>query len=79
MLNSKSPVGTTDEKSTKAELNPSSPNCTKPLLAAGLNKSRKCDWCNKRKLVEQGYWLGKFDTNKNWFICQSCNLKHNVV
>ncbi len=32
MLNSKSPVGTTDEKSTNDELTTSSPTCTKPLV-----------------------------------------------
>lgn len=39
MLNSKSPVGTTVEKSTKDELTTSSPTCTKPMLATGLPMS----------------------------------------
>ena len=45
-----------------------------------LPKTRKCDWCDKSKSVEQGYWLGKFENSKkDWFICVECNLKHDVV
>lgn len=50
------------------------------VLCEVLPKYRKCDWCKKRKSVEQGYWLGKFENEtKDWFICQECNLKHDVV
>lgn len=36
MLNSKSPVGTTDEKSTKDDVTTSSPTCTKPLVSGSV-------------------------------------------
>ena len=42
-------------------------------------KSKKCDWCNKRKLIRKGYWLGKYDTKKDWFICEPCNLQYDVI
>jgi hypothetical protein len=50
------------------------------VLCEALPKTRKCDWCDKRKSVEQGYWLGKFENQtKDWFICVECNLKHDIV
>jgi hypothetical protein len=65
---------------TKTLNNHDTPPAVKPLLCEVLTKTRKCDWCDKRKLVEQGYWLGKFKNgNKDWFICRECNLKHDVV
>lgn len=39
----------------------------------------KCDWCYKNKKTKEGYLLGKFDSEKEWFICEKCNLKHDVV
>ena len=55
-------------------------NDAKPVLCEVLPKTRKCDWCEKRKLVEHGYWLGKFkNETKEWFICRECNLEHDVV
>lgn len=66
--------------SKKVELKNETANGTKPVLCEVLPKTRKCDWCDKRKSVEQGYWLGKFENgSKDWFICQECNLKHDVV
>ena len=49
------------------------------VLGVVLQKTKKCDWCKKRKTVEQGYWLGKFESEKDWFICQQCNLEKEVV
>ena len=43
-------------------------------------KTKKCDWCKKVKIVENGYLLGKMPNNeKVFFICSDCNLKHDVV
>jgi hypothetical protein len=39
MLNSKSPVGTTDEKSINVDVNPSSPTCTKPIVVGSVSLS----------------------------------------
>jgi len=50
------------------------------VLCEVIPKTRKCDWCKKRKSVEKGYWLGKFENGtKDWFICVECNLTHDVV
>jgi hypothetical protein len=38
MQNSKSPVGTTDDKSINVDVNPSSQTCTKPMLADVLTQ-----------------------------------------
>ncbi len=43
-----------------------------------LKKTCKCNWCNKYKNSEQGYKLGILD-DKKWFICNECNLKHDVI
>lgn len=68
------------EEKNDLSVKPEPGNSTKPLLCEVLPKTRKCDWCEKRKSVEQGYWLGKFkNETKDWFICQSCNLEHDVV
>lgn len=57
-----------------------SPADAKPVLCEMLPKTRKCDWCKKRKSVENGYLIGKLDNEKKcWFICVECNLKHDVV
>ena len=45
-------------------------------------KTKKCDWCNKRKNIDNGYYIGKLEsskTDKEFFICVDCNLKHNIV
>ena len=42
-------------------------------------KTMICNWCNKRKLFFNGYWFGKCTNNKNWFICEKCNLIHDIV
>ena len=40
----------------------------------------KCDWCKKPTHIKKGYYIGKIETGgKEWFICQECNLKHNVI
>jgi len=38
-----------------------------------------CDWCNKPKKSKDGYFIGKIDSEKEWFICDECNLIHDVV
>jgi len=49
---------------------------TKPMLGEGL----KCGWCNKDANKTSGYHLGKYKgKGKDWFICNKCNLKHDVV
>lgn len=43
-------------------------------------KTKKCDWCKARKSPAKGTVLGKVgDTDKVWFVCNACDLKHNVV
>jgi site-specific DNA-adenine methylase len=45
-------------------------------------KTKKCDWCNKRKNIDNGYYIGKLESSisdKEFFICVDCNLKHNIV
>ena len=43
-------------------------------------KTKKCDWCYKRKKIEKGYSLGSVEgETKSYFICEKCNLKHDVV
>lgn len=62
------------------DLKSESPADATPVLCEALPKTRKCDWCKKRKSAENGYLLGKLDNEKKcWFICVECNLKHDVV
>jgi hypothetical protein len=43
-------------------------------------KKHNCDWCNKRKPIGEGYLLGKLENEtKDWFICEECNLKHDII
>lgn len=58
-------------------------------------KSKICNWCNKRKLKKNMYHLGVFENTKklinnggfveaikdntDYWICDKCNLKHDVV
>jgi hypothetical protein len=64
----------------KDNLKHETPTDANNVLCEVLPKTRKCDWCKKRKFVEQGYWLGKFENGtKDWFICVKCNLTHDVV
>jgi hypothetical protein len=47
-----------------------------------ISKTKKCDWCNKRKIIDNGYCIGKLEsskTDKEFFICVDCNLKHDIV
>lgn len=49
-------------------------------MANKIPKTKICDWCYKRKSVEEGYWIGEFLTPKKyWFICKKCNLIHDAV
>jgi site-specific DNA-adenine methylase len=43
-----------------------------------ISKTKKCDWCNKRKNIDNGYYIGKLESS-HFFICVDCNLKHNIV
>jgi hypothetical protein len=38
-----------------------------------------CNWCNKKKLLSNGYFLGKGLDGKEWFICDKCNLIKDIV
>ena len=48
-------------------------------------KSKRCDWCNKRKPIDKIYQLGSYvipegvRQSKEWNICQYCNYEHDVV
>jgi hypothetical protein len=47
-----------------------------------ISKTKKCDWCNKRKIIDNGYYIGKLKSSiidKEYFICVDCNLKYNIV
>jgi hypothetical protein len=47
-----------------------------------ISKTKKCDWCNKRKIIDNGYYIGKLESSrsdKEYFICVGCNLKYNIV
>ena len=47
-----------------------------------MNQPQKktCDWCKARMSAAKGTVLGKVgNTDKVWFICDVCNLKHDVV
>lgn len=41
-------------------------------------KTKKCDYCNKRKDKENMYFLLKEDRKEYW-ICNKCNYEHDVV
>ena len=43
-------------------------------------KTKKCNYCNKRKKIEDMYHLGKLEIDsKDYWICDNCNLKHDIV
>jgi hypothetical protein len=42
-------------------------------------KTMLCNWCNKRRLFLNGYYLGKSPNGKEYFICSNCNLKKDIV
>jgi hypothetical protein len=47
-----------------------------------ISKTKKCDWCKKRKIIDNGYYIGKLESSKSdkeYFICVDCNLKYNIV
>ena len=45
-----------------------------------MTKTKKCDWCKKRKKVEAMYLLGKLKETdkKEYWICGNCNYKYDV-
>jgi len=44
-------------------------------------KTKKCDWCKKRKPIKDIYILGAIpETGKKvWCICVDCNHKNDVI
>ena len=60
-----------------------------------MSKTKKCNWCNsriftkdmyhigklknKRKLVKNGDCLKVIDDNTDYWICNKCNLKEDIV
>jgi transcription elongation factor Elf1 len=44
-----------------------------------VRKTFKCNWCNKRKLLSNGYFVGIDLDRKKWFICDKCNLIKDIV
>lgn len=43
-----------------------------------MTKTKKCDYCNKRKNKGNMYFLLK-ENKKEYWICDTCNYKHDVV
>ena len=45
-----------------------------------MSKTKKCNWCNKRKKVDSIYQLGKHPKdNKNYNICIDCNIEKEIL
>jgi len=45
-----------------------------------IGKTKKCNWCEKRKSIQKGWLLGDvYDGKPHLFICYKCNLKHDIV
>jgi len=44
-----------------------------------IPKKMTCNWCNKKKLLSNGYFLGIGLDRKEWFICSKCNLIKDIV
>ncbi len=46
-----------------------------------LYKTKKCDWCKKRKEIGKMNYLGKITSTskKIYWICDDCNFKHDIV
>ncbi len=43
-----------------------------------LPRTRLCNWCNKKRLFSNGYYLGKA-YGIEYFICVKCNLIKDIV
>tara|TARA_R110002051_G_C8729251_1_gene497669 strand:- start:1659 stop:1949 length:291 start_codon:yes stop_codon:yes gene_type:complete len=50
-------------------------NSTKPKKAS---KTKKCDYCQKRKKKDTMYFLYK-EAKKEYWICDECNWEHDIV
>lgn len=60
-----------------------------------MTKTKKCNWCNKRKKTERMYHIGimkglrkikkvkgvlkVYDDETDYWICNECNLKEDVI
>lgn len=56
------------------------PQSLKTAVMPRIYFSKECDWCKKRKITRNGYLLGKLiNDKKEWFICNNCNIIHDVV
>ncbi len=45
-----------------------------------MSETKKCNWCNKRKNVDNIYQLDKYPKdNKNYNICTDCNIEKKIV
>jgi hypothetical protein len=43
-----------------------------------LDRKIKCNWCNKNKLLSDGYFLGEVNDTE-FFICTKCNVLKDIV
>ena len=44
-----------------------------------ISKTKKCNWCNKRKVIEDMYNLSLISEKKETWICSDCNIKEDIV
>jgi len=50
-----------------------------------LPKTKKCDYCKKRKKTKDMYWIGKTPyeplnvADRVYWICDECNLEKDIV
>ena len=45
-----------------------------------MSKTKKCNWCNKRKNVDNIYQLGKYlKVFGSLNICTDCNIEKEIV
>lgn len=41
-------------------------------------KTKQCNWCYKRKKVSDGYLAIESKWVREYFICNECNLIHDI-
>ena len=51
------------------------------MIKNKLYKTKKCDWCKKRKKIGKMNYLGKVTSTskKIYWICDDCNFKHDII
>ncbi len=54
-------------------------------ITTKLPKTKKCDYCKKRKKTKDMYWIGRTPheplnvADKVYWICDECNLEKDIV